>query len=625
MPKTVVLRNTSSQGQGCRRYAGEKDASSALPARENRLQPENSKIEEWEDGLTHFCDLSPFRTSYATFHTQRYETKASNCTTRTVTQWLPKASSRTGGSFRKPSSPLMSFCPLYLVVPPSRPWILFVADMFALPILVVAICSSLPIYKIYYAWLERHRSKRIRYHKCQAPRSVSSKRYLLGLDVLVRMYQSYSRGRRNSGLKQQFDVYGHTFHAKPFGATRIFTIEPRNLKSVFGGSQDWGIQQLRLDIFKPFVGEGVLNVDGNKWKHARALIQPTFDKVQFGSLHDFDAHLKRLINIIPSDGSTVDLQPLFSRLNLDSVTEYLLGESVMSLESTTTIDAKDFLESYSYGQAKVGKGLQLPLWTLATLDFKFRKACTVSCRFVDKYVDMAFSRPKLLDEVKEKKFILAHELAKMTKNRPFIRSQLLNVFMAGYDTITIALTNIFFHMARNPNIYTKLREEVLVCPSDIDTVGLQKLGYLQSIIKESLRLNPPLPLNSRIALCDTIMPCGGGPDRSSPIFVRKGDIVVTSIYALHRREQVYGHDVHSFRPERWEKSQPSHWEFLPFSAGPRVCPAQRLALTQISHALFHLARHFSAIENRDPIFDYEEQYKISTENKRGAIVALFAN
>ena len=495
----------------------------------------------------------------------------------------------------------------------------------AFPVLVVTICSSLLVYKIHDLWLEGHRSKKVRHHKCQAPRSVSSKRYLLGLDVLVQMYKSYSRGQRNSGLKRQFDVYGPTFQAKPFGATRIFTIEPRNLKSVFGGSQDWGIRQLRLDVFKPFVGEGVLNIDGNQWKHARALIQPTFDKSQFGSLDDFDAHLRRLIDVIPSDGSTVDLQPLFSRLNLDSVTEYLLGESVMSLKSTTTMDAKEFLESYSYGQAMVGKGLQLPLWTLMTVDVKFWKACTVSCRFVDKYVDMAFSRPKLPAEGKEQKFILAHELAKMTKNRPFIRDQLLNVFMAGYDTITIALTNIFFHMARNPIIFTKLREEILSCPEDIDTVGLQKLSYLQSIIKESLRLNPPLPLNSRIALCDTIIPCGGGPDRNSPIFVRKGDIVVTSIYALHRSEQVYGNDVHCFRPERWEKSQPSHWEFLPFSAGPRVCPAQRLALAQISYALFHLARHFSAIENRDPIFDYEEQYKISTESKRGAKVALFAN
>lgn len=213
----------------------------------------------------------------------------------------------------------------------------------------------------------------------------------------------------------------------------------------------------------------------------------------------------------------------------------------------------------------------------------------------------------------------------MTDNRPFIRDQLLNVFMAGYDTITIALTNIFFHMARNSTVFTKLREEVLSCPVDIDTVGLQKLSYLQSIIKESLRLNPPLPLNSKIAIRDTVLPCGGGPDCNSPIFVRKGDIVVASIYALHRNEQVYGSDVHCFRPERWEKSQPSHWEFLPFSAGPRVCPAQRLALAQISHAVFHLARHFSTIENRDPIFDYEEQYKISTESKRGAKVALFAN
>lgn len=491
---------------------------------------------------------------------------------------------------------------------------------------LVAFCSVLLVFRVYAKWLlDRNRSKQIKDHKCQTPYLVPSKRYLLGLDVLVRMYQSYNRGQRNSGLKRQFDVYGPTFLAKPFAATRIFTIEPTNLRIVFGGSQDWGIQPLRLSVFKPFVGEGVLNTDGRQWKHARALIQPTFDKVQLASLEDFDAHVRRLLDIIPSDGTTVDLQPLFSRLNLDSVTEYLFGESVMSLASTTTIDAKEFLESYSYGQARVGKGLQLPLRTWSILDFKYWKACAVSRRFVDKYVTMAFARRQSSTDIVGKKYVLAHELAKVSKDRPFVRDQLLNVFIAGYDTITIALTNIFFHMARNPSLFTKLRKETLRCPADIDTEGLKRLKYLQSVINESLRLNPPLPLNSRIALRDTIIPCGGGPDRTSPIFVQKGDVIVTSVYALHRQEKVYGHDTDCFRPERWESIQPSHWEFLPFSAGPRVCPAQRLALAQISHALFHLSRRFSAIENRDENFDYEENYKISTESKRGAKVALFVN
>lgn len=501
------------------------------------------------------------------------------------------------------------------------------AKMFnAIALLIAVFSTVLLIFKAHTTWLlDRDRAKQIEHHKCQPPRSVPSKRHLLGLDVLMRMYQSYTRGQRNSGLKQQFDLYGPTFQARPFGATRIFTIEPTNLRSVFGGSPDWGIRPLRLDVFKPFVGEGVLNTDGHQWKHARALIQPTFDRVQLRSLREFDSHVRRLVDIIPSDGSTVDLQPLFSRLNLDSVTEYLFGESAMSLTSTTTIDAKKFLESYSYGQAMVGKALQLPLWTLMALDTNFWKACNVSRRFVEKYVNMAFARRRSPSHDQEKKCVLAYELAKVSNDGPFIRDQLLNVFIAGYDTITIALTNVFFHMARNPIIYTKLREEVLTYPADLDPEGLKRVDYLQSIIRESLRLNPPLPLNSRIALRDTIMPRGGGSVGSSPIFVRKGDIVVTSFYALHRREEVYGDDVHCFRPERWESIQPSHWEFLPFSGGPRVCPAQRLALAQIAHALFHLARRFSAIENRDPIFEYEEQYKISTESKRGAKVALFAN
>ena len=73
-----------------------------------------------------------------------------------------------------------------------------------------------------------------------------------------------------------------------------------------------------------------------------------------------------------------------------------------------------------------------------------------------------------------------------------------------------------------------------------------------------------------------------------PIFVRKGEIVVASVYVLHRRREVYGDDAQIFRPERGEHMKLGHWDYLPFSAGPRVCPGQRLALTQVAYGFFQL-------------------------------------
>jgi len=75
---------------------------------------------------------------------------------------------------------------------------------------------------------------------------------------------------------------------------------------------------------------------------------------------------------------------------------------------------------------------------------------------------------------------------------------------------------------------------------------------------------------------------GGGPDRSSPVLVRKGEAIGYSPYAMHRRKDIYGEDAAAFRPSRWDpdtKEGPSlkgiGWAYLPFNGGPRICPGRK--------------------------------------------------
>ena len=64
-----------------------------------------------------------------------------------------------------------------------------------------------------------------------------------------------------------------------------------------------------------------------------------------------------MIQLIPRDGSTVDLQPLFARLALDSSTEFLFGDSVLSLSpNQISNDAQAFLEAYNYGKMLLEPG-----------------------------------------------------------------------------------------------------------------------------------------------------------------------------------------------------------------------------------------------------------------------------
>ena len=78
-----------------------------------------------------------------------------------------------------------------------------------------------------------------------------------------------------------------------------------------------------------------------------------------------------------------------------------------------------------------------------------------------------------------------------------------------------------------------------------------------TVLSIALRLDPPVPSNSRIASKDTVLPLGGGPDGLSPVFVRKGTMIAYHVTAMHRRKDIWGEDACEFKPERWEKETTS--------------------------------------------------------------------
>ena len=93
-----------------------------------------------------------------------------------------------------------------------------------------------------------------------------------------------------------------------------------------------------------------------------------------------------------------------------------------------------------------------------------------------------------------------------------------------------------------------------------------------------LRLYPPVPVNSRTAAEDVVLPRGGGADGMSSVLVRRGEDVAVCVYTMHRRQDLYGLDSEDFRPERWENGALDHIEnsygYLPFHGGRRVCPGR---------------------------------------------------
>lgn len=104
-----------------------------------------------------------------------------------------------------------------------------------------------------------------------------------------------------------------------------------------------------------------------------------------------------------------------------------------------------------------------------------------------------------------------------------------------------------------------------------------------------------------MALKDTTLPRGGGPDGSQPIVILKNTPVGYSPLAMQRRPDLYPPvsekfpDVEMFSPDRWFHWQPKPWQYIPFNGGPRICIGQQFALTEMGYVLTRLFQRYDRV------------------------------
>jgi cytochrome P450 len=407
----------------------------------------------------------------------------------------------------------------------------------------------------------------------------------------------------------------HTFYVPIFDFEVMMTRDPANVQAVLATeSQDWDIGEYRTASWAPMFGDGVFTARGEHWKHSRALVRPQFSMDQINDLDLIERHVQELFAAIdrrysPCAGAGLDagwtpkfdLLPLFYNLTLDITTELIYGYSVHSQNPSQRLELPvipgyDAPDRENIGMHMDGGKLWIETrgafgrfrWLLPTR--KFYAHCAAIHKYADWFVQLRLSRgDKYLDGLQSEtgqpskdRFVLLHELAKATKDPVELRSQTLNILTAGRDTTASLLGWVFYFLARHPGVLAKLRNEVVQQfgpfrqsgPTGIEFRVLRdSVPYLYAVINEALRMAPVVPLNERVALRDTVLPRGGGPNRDKPVFVPKGTQVLIPTFAMLRREDLWGPDVEQFRPERWveDGGRKFGFEFIPFGGGARQC------------------------------------------------------
>ncbi|KAB8211987.1 putative cytochrome P450 alkane hydroxylase [Aspergillus parasiticus] len=414
-------------------------------------------------------------------------------------------------------------------------------------------------------------------------------------------------------ITSQHELHGHTFQFDMFLRSIICTIEPTNVKAILATRfMDFGLG-CRHEQFSPFLGNGIFTLDGEAWSHARGLLRPQFTREQVADIDILAHHVTRIIESVPKDRSSFDIQPLCFSFALNSATHFLFGESVDSLDpcllqASTATGIQGFEEAFDLAQDYLfARSKALGFYWMINPK-AFRDATRTVHEVVDHYVRRAIHMRKSSVHGAERtgRYIFLEALAAETQDPNILRDNLLNILLAGRDTTSSLLSSTFYYLARHPRVWRKLRDQVvahfgtnLEPLADITQTSLKALPYLRYVLNEVLRLLPPIPINFRIAAKDTCLPVGGGPDGNSPVYVNKGAMIFYSVYSMHRRTDIWGQDAHAFRPERWENAK-HQWEYLPFNGGPRICLGQQYALTVASYTLVRFMQHFDILQNADP-------------------------
>jgi cytochrome P450 len=189
-------------------------------------------------------------------------------------------------------------------------------------------------------------------------------------------------------------------------------------------------------------------------------------------------------------------------------------------------------------------------------------------------------------------FLQAHDEdgSMMTDNE--IVGETVAVFRGGSKTSASALTWILFLLTQHPDIYSHLTDELTgtlrgVAPT---LEQLNQLPLLEGIIKESMRLIPPVLWGVRYGVDDFEV---GGYQHE------KGSSVLYSSYVTHHMPELYA-DPQRFNPYRWETIKPSAYEYFPFNAGPRRCLGAEFAMMEMKITLAVLLQkyHFTLIPNQ---------------------------
>jgi len=402
--------------------------------------------------------------------------------------------------------------------------------------------------------------------------------------------------------------------------------------------------------FEPWVGKGLLLSGGHRWSRNRKLLTPAFHLQLLKSyVKTFNEVTDEFLQVISqNEKRSVDVFKVASLLTLDNVVRCATSTNLNCLSAGSehghpyieaVIELSEIImERYVsplyaidwiFWRSSLGKRMKHNLDIVHGLADKIikerRKMLETSsfnqnaCQDDEHFQNVVESgrRIDFLDIVLQSKDENGDGL-----NDKEIRDEVDTLLLAGHDTTAAALTWTLYHLAKHQEIQEKCRREILKVigkKQDIEWDALGQLQYLTMVIKESLRLTPPVFTLAR--LLDKSVTIHSKLAKSWETVIPAKSNITVNVFAMHRNACVWENPL-DFIPERFTAENVAKrpaFAFIPFSAGHRNCIGQNFALAELKVALAKIVGRWKVMI--DPEASPVELFpSIILKSKRGILL-----
>ncbi|KAF0912578.1 hypothetical protein E2562_015268 [Oryza meyeriana var. granulata] len=397
---------------------------------------------------------------------------------------------------------------------------------------------------------------------------------------------------------------------RPGGVRGVVTANPANVERFLrSGFDNYPKGERFASLLHDFLGRGIFNSDGEAWRSQRKAASYEFNtrslrafvaRCVHGELH---GRLLPLLRRAAAEGVAIDLQDALERFAFDNICRVAFdhdpgqlpdGGARAEVDGSTAsgwfADAFRDAANLSAGRFRyavpgfwrVKKALNVGS------ERRLRESIAIVHDFADRIIR---SRREEISAGHEKHDLLSRFMASQDESytEVALRDVVISFLLAGRETTSSALTWFFWLLSSRPDVARRIRDEVAAVRArrgdgDVDRVGfdldeLREMQYVHAAITESMRLYPPVPVDTVQAQADDVLPDGTA--------VGAKWFVAYNSYAMGRMEAVWGKDAREFRPERWLDAADgtfrpeSPFRYVSFHGGPRVCLGKEMAYIQM--------------------------------------------